>query len=191
MTSSNAASADNRWLLRYYLIRTIFSIVWIAFAVALGRESPFASLVLLILYPAWDSIANFVDARRSGGLRSNPTQAFNFVISAGAALAVAIAARLDSNATIGVIGVWAGLSGIFQLATGIRRRRLAPGQWPMIISGAQSVLAGAFFVFQATGALHRLSAVDVAPYAGFGALYFGLASAMLWLRGRRTAELAI
>ena len=191
MTSSNASSADNRWLLRYYSIRAVFSIVWIAFAVAIGRESPSASLVLLILYPAWDSVANLVDARRSGGLRSNPAQAFNFVISAGAALSVLIAARLNLNATIGVIGVWAGLSGIFQLATGIRRRRLAPGQWPMIISGAQSALAGAFFVIQATGAAHRLSAVDVAPYAGFGALYFGLASATLWLRGRRTAELPI
>lgn len=191
MTTSNAASADKLWLLRYYLIRAIVSIVWIAFAVAIGRESPAASLVLLILYPAWDSVANFVDARRSGGLGSNPTQAFNFVISAGAALAVAIAASLDSSATIGVIGVWAGLSGVFQLATGIRRRSFAPGQWPMIVSGAQSALAGVFFVIQAAGADHRLSAVDVAPYAGFGALYFGLATAMLWLRGRRTAEPAV
>lgn len=189
MTSSNAAPADTRWLLRYYSIRSAFSIVWIAFAVALGRESPSASLILLVLYPAWDSVANFVDAKRSGGLRSNPTQAFNFLISADAALTVASVARPYTNATIGVIGVWAVVSGVFQLATAMRRRRLATGQWPMIVSGAQSALAGVFFVIQANGALHRLSAVDVAPYAAFGALYFGLASAILWRRRRRTPEL--
>ena len=62
---------------------------------------------------------------------------------------------------------------------------------PSVMAGALASMLEAFFVIQSTGALHRFSAVDVAPYAGFGALYFGLASAMLWLRGRRTAELPI
>lgn len=48
----------------------------------------------------------------------------------------------------------------------------------MILSGAQSALAGAFFVKQATAATVPGIAV-VAPYAAFGAFYFLLSA--LWL----------
>jgi len=52
----------------------------------------------------------------------------------------------------------------------------------MVLSGAQSALAGGIFIKQALGApVHGIT--DVAPYAGFGAFYF-LVSA-LWLTVRR------
>jgi uncharacterized membrane protein HdeD (DUF308 family) len=77
-----------------------------------------------------------------------------------------------------VFGVWATLSGLLQLATGIRRRKGVGAQWPMILSGAQSALVGAMFLRQAAGP-EVPSVVDIAPYAAFGAFYF-LVSA-LWL----------
>ncbi|WP_436394589.1 DUF308 domain-containing protein [Amycolatopsis sp. MEPSY49] len=45
-------------------------------------------------------------------------------------------------------GSWAIVSGLAQLAVGISRRRLG-GQWPMILSGALSAIAGTSFIVQA------------------------------------------
>jgi hypothetical protein len=53
----------------------------------------------------------------------------------------------------------------------------------MVLSGAQSALAGVFFVIQAQQPVAAVIAT-VAGYAGFGAIYF-LVSA-LWLAVRAT-----
>lgn len=102
-----------------------------------------ALAVLFLIYPAWDAAANVVDAQRSGGVRNNPTQAVNAAVSVLTAGAVAVALTDSMNAVLGVFGVWAAVSGLLQLATGLRRRRSrAGGQWAMLLSGAQSTAAG-------------------------------------------------
>jgi hypothetical protein len=55
---------------------------------------------------------------------------------------------------------------------------------PMILSGAQSALAGAFFVKKAADPSIALNVADVAPYAAFGAIYFAISAVVLLLRGR-------
>jgi len=67
---------------------------------------------------------------------------------------------------------------VFQLLTAVRRWKTNGAQWAMILSGAQSALAGLFFVKMA-GGTQVIGIVNVAPYAAFGAFYF-LVSA-LWL----------
>jgi len=61
------------------------------------------------------------------------------------------------------------------------------GQWAMILSGAQSALAGAVFIFQAQAPAVPTTAT-VAGYAGVGAFYFLLSAVLLsvstW-RGKR------
>jgi uncharacterized membrane protein HdeD (DUF308 family) len=111
-------------------------------------------------------------------MRENLTQAFN--VFASAAIAIAVIAVLSTNAipVLDVFGVWAVLSGLLQLATAARRWKRFGAQWAMILSGAQSALAGVFFVVQAHAAVPP-AIVKVAGYAGVGALYF-LVSA-LWL----------
>ncbi len=76
-----------------------------------------------------------------------------------------------------MFGVWAISAGLFQLLTGARRWRLG-AQWAMVLSGAQSMLAGAFFLKRATDAAVP-GVADIAPYAAFGAFYF-LVSA-IWM----------
>lgn len=63
------APADEHWLKRYYLSRAIFSLIWVALAFSVGRQSAAGAAVLLVVYPAWDALANFVDLARSGGWR--------------------------------------------------------------------------------------------------------------------------
>jgi uncharacterized membrane protein HdeD (DUF308 family) len=79
---------------------------------------------------------------------------------------------------LAVFGAWAILSGLLQLGAGLKRWKRFGAQWAMVLSGAQSALAGAFFIFQA-GLPAMPSIATVTGYAGFGAFYF-LVSA-LWL----------
>ncbi len=170
-------AAATGWLTGYYFVRAAFSVVWVAGAFSFGG-TPASAAALLTVYPAWDAIANFADANHNGGLGGNKSQLLNFIVSAATAIAVAFALGSSMNAAIAVFGVWAILSGVLQLVTGARRWRSYGAQWAMILSGAQSALAGAFFVKMAAGTA-PLGAATVAPYAAFGAFYF-LVSA-IWL----------
>jgi uncharacterized membrane protein HdeD (DUF308 family) len=170
--------ASNAWLKSYYFVRFAVSAVWVVLAFTVAKTMPPLAAIMLVAYPAWDALANFVDARRTGGLSRNKSQLLNFVISVLATLAIAIALTNSMNAVLAVYGVWAVLSGLFQLITAVRRWKTSGAQWAMILSGAQSALAGIFFVIMA-GDVENISITNVAPYAAFGAFYF-LVSAM-WL----------
>lgn len=171
------------WLKAYYFTRAAFSIAWVGAAAVLANSAP-AAAALLLIYPAWDAIANLADAQRSGGLRRNPTQAFNVAVSLTTTAAVGIALTQSMNAVLGVFGVWAALSGLLQLATGARRWRSYGAQWPMVISGVQSALAGGMFLVQAqTPQVPQVTAI--APYAAFGAFYFLIAAVWLTVKEPR------
>ena len=172
------AQASNSWLKSYYLVRFAVSAVWVALAFTVAQTMPPLAAIMLVAYPAWDALANFVDARRTGGMSRNKSQLLNFVISVLATLAVAVALTNSMNAVLAVYGVWAVLSGLFQLITAVRRWKTNGAQWAMILSGAQSALAGVFFVIMA-GGVEDIGITNVAPYAAFGAFYF-LVSAV-WL----------
>lgn len=168
-------------LRRYYFLRAGVAAAWISAAATLGKVEPFAAAALLIAYPAWDALANLIDGARNGGLRRNPTQALNVAVST--ATAVAVAASIgDMKAVLAIFGVWAILAGVLQLATGVRRWKSYGAQWTMILSGAQSALAGGFFVSRSSGpAMPGIG--DIVPYAAFGAFYFLISA--LWLGFRR------
>lgn len=174
-------ATNDGWLKRYYLVRAGFSLAWVVAMLALAQRSASAAAVLLVCYPAWDALANLVDSRRSGGLASR-TQRLNVVASLAVALALVIVWP-DMNRVLGVFGVWAILAGLLQLGTALRRWR-AGAQWAMVLSGAQSALAGAFFIVQARGAAVP-PVTTVVGYAGFGAFYFLVSAIALVMAGRR------
>jgi len=171
---------DEQWLKRYYFSRAAFSAVWVALAFAIGQHAAGVAGALLIIYPVWDALANYVDMSRSGGMRENLSQAFNVFASAAIAVAVVIVLNVNTALILDVFGVWAVLSGLLQLVTAVRRWKRFGAQWAMILSGAQSALAGGFFILQAQVSASAPSAIGkVAGYAAVGAIYF-LVSA-LWL----------
>jgi ABC-type transport system involved in cytochrome bd biosynthesis fused ATPase/permease subunit len=67
------AATQERWLRLYYFARAAFSVLWVAAAFTLGQQTPSIAAVLLIVYPAWDALANTTDAAASGGLGRNRT----------------------------------------------------------------------------------------------------------------------
>lgn len=178
---ARASAGDVAGLRNYYWVRGLVAAGWVAAAFTIGKDAPAVGAGLLVAYPAWDAVANLVDATRNGGLAQNRTQAFNMVVSFATALAVA-AVIGNMHAVLGVFGAWAFLAGLLQLATGVRRWKRYGAQWVMVLSGAQSALAGGFFLQRAFGSATP-GIADFAPYAAFGAFYF-LVSAS-WLSFRR------
>jgi uncharacterized membrane protein HdeD (DUF308 family) len=173
------ASGDKeQWLKRYYFTRAAFSVIWVAAALTAGRQSLPVAAAVLIIYPAWDAAANFVDAARNGGLANNRSQAINVAVSSVMTVAVIVALTMSMNWVLGVFGLWAIFSGLLQLGTAVGRWKTSGGQWAMILSGGQSAVAGAFFIAQAQMP-EPPSIANIAGYAGLGAFYF-LVSAV-WL----------
>jgi uncharacterized membrane protein HdeD (DUF308 family) len=179
-------AANESWLKTYYFVRAAVSAVWVFLAFSAAHTQNLAA-ILLVFYPIWDALANLVDGSRSGGIASNRTQLFNTVVSLIVAAAVCVALP-DYNLVLGVFGFWAILSGLLQLGTALRRRKVYGAQWAMILSGAQSALAGAVFIFQAQTPVVP-SIATVAGYAGFGAFYFLVSALSLsigaWRRSAR------
>ncbi|KQR71526.1 hypothetical protein [Rhizobium sp. Leaf341] len=175
---SRAPRGNDQWLKQYYFSRAAFSVLWVAAALTIGRHSFEVAAALLILYPAWDAIANVIDAARSGGLAANRSQAINVAASSVMTIAVILALTMNMNWVLGAFGLWAIFSGLLQFGTALRRWKTSGGQWAMILSGGQSAIAGALFIFQAQMP-QEPSISTVAGYAGVGAFYF-LVSA-IWL----------
>ena len=180
-----AAQSINQWLKTYYFIRGGFSIVWIALAITIAPTAPLFAATLLVAYPAWDAIANYIDAMKNGGLKANLSQTLNLAVSALTTVGVAIALGASMNAVLAVFGVWAILSGLFQLLTAVRRWKSYGAQWVMILSGAQSALAGAFFFKQAAGSVTP-EITAIAPYVAFGAFYFLVSAIWLTVKDARS-----
>jgi uncharacterized membrane protein HdeD (DUF308 family) len=174
-------------LRHFYFLRSAVAFTWVALVVLISNlaVSALVAAVLLVLYPAWDALANVLDARRSGGLSANPGQRLNAAISIATTAALAIALGVGGNTGgIFVFAAWALLAGLLQLYVGIRRRKMG-GQVFMMISGAQSALAGVVMTLQAFGKTPTIA--QLAPYAAFGGLYFLLAALRLTFK-RPTEE---
>lgn len=176
--ANSAVTRQEQWLKVYYFARTAFSAAWVAAALAVGRQSPPIAAILLLVYPAWDAAANYVDASRSGGLGQNRTQALNVVVSSVTTVAVVLALLTSMNWVVGVFGAWALLSGLLQLGTAVRRWKTYGAQWAMVLSGGQSAVAGGFFIAQALLPTPP-SIANLAGYAAVGAVYFLISA--VWL----------
>jgi uncharacterized membrane protein HdeD (DUF308 family) len=157
-----------------YFVRFGFAIAW-AILVALTAPSvtPLTA-TLLVIYPAFDVVAAVIDHRAARGTRSAGLLFVNMALSVLAAVGLAFAAGSGRSAVLLVWGLWAITAGVVQLIVGLSRRSLG-GQWPMILSGGISVLAGAGFALQSAGA--SASIVGLAGYATLGGVFF-LASAI-------------
>lgn len=181
-TTSEARPATIASSLRtLYFVRFGFAILWaIVIAVTAATLTPL-SATLLVLYPVFDVVAAVIDHRASRGTRSAGLLYVNMALSLLAAIGLGLAATSGRSAVLLVWGLWAITAGVVQLIVGVSRRSLG-GQWPMILSGGISVLAGAAFALQSGGA--SASLVGLAGYATLGGIFF-LVSA---IRLARTAR---
>jgi uncharacterized membrane protein HdeD (DUF308 family) len=166
-------------LRRLYFVRFGFAIVWALLLALTGSHLGVAAGVLLVIYPLFD-VSAAVDDLRSSRTRE---LVINIIISSLAALGLALAATSGIPAALRVWGAWAVLAGAIQLIVALRRRKLG-GQWPMILSGGISVLAGTNFIV--TAAQDNPKLTNLAGYAVLGGVFF-LISAIRLGRAARAA----
>jgi uncharacterized membrane protein HdeD (DUF308 family) len=175
-----------------YLIRAVFSVIWVilvfATTVALvSADRPTAvAAILLVVYPLWAVVAILLERRLAGPGSASLVSTVNVVMGLAATVAMIIAVFATVGTALLVFGVWALLSGALQLVVALRRRRTVGAQWPMIISGGLSVLAGASFAAMSASATSGLS--TVAGYSAFGAFWFVVSAVALTVRSRRAAR---
>jgi uncharacterized membrane protein HdeD (DUF308 family) len=156
-------------LRRLYFVRFAFALVWAALLFTTASSLGPVSVALLVLYPLFDVAAAIVDARSAKETRPVLGLYVNIAISLLAAAGLAVAASSGIPGILRVWGSWAVVAGLVQLAVGVGRRALG-GQWPMILSGGISVLAGGSFILQATK--DGASLVNLAGYAVLGGIFF-------------------
>ena len=157
-----------------YILRAGFSITWVILVALFAKTNMAFSVVLLVIYPAWDVIGTFLDIEANGGAGSKTPQYINAGISTITAIAVGIGIQKGVPQALIVFGIWAIATGLIQFILGLRRRKSLGGQWPMIISGAQSILGGTSFIVLAHDPTKGIT--SLAGYAAFGAFYYLLAA---------------
>jgi uncharacterized membrane protein HdeD (DUF308 family) len=166
-----------RSMQKLYFIRAAFSVTWVILVALFAKTYVSAGILLLIIYPAWDVIGTFMDIRANRGTSSATPQYINAAISTITTIAVAIAIQKGVPEALIVFGIWAISTGLIQMILGIRRRKLLDGQWPMIISGGQSILGGSSFIYLAHDPSKGIT--SLAGYAAFGAFYYLFAAIRL------------
>lgn len=171
MSTATAPAGIAPTLRRLYFTRFGFALVWAGLLFATASRLGPVSATLLVLYPVFDLIAAVIDVRTT---KPATTLYVNIAVSGLAGVGLALAAMSGIPAVLRVWGAWAVVSGLTQLVVGISRRALG-GQWPMIISGAISTVAGTAFILQA--ARPDTTLTNLAGYAVLGGLFF-LASAI-------------
>jgi uncharacterized membrane protein HdeD (DUF308 family) len=168
-------------LRRLYFVRFGFAIVWALVMFTTTKHIGPLAATLLVAYPLFDAAAAVVDARASRATASPKLLYANIAISLLAAVGLAVADASGIPAVLRVWGTWAIVAGLIQLIVGITRRTMG-GQWPMIVSGGISILAGGSFI--ATAAADNPALTNAIGYAIPGAIFFLISALRLGRVGK-------
>lgn len=175
---TSAAAKTAAALRKLYFIRVAFSVAWVISVALLAKTSFTAATILLVIYPLWDVVGTLLDLRANQGNGTSVTpQYVNLAISIITTIAVGVAIGKGVPSALIVFGAWALLTGLIQLILGLKRRKEFGGQWPMILSGGQSMLAGVSFIAMAHSP--NMGIANLAGYSAFGAFYYLLAAIRL------------
>ena len=183
--STNAAPSarDEATTMQVFLTRGLIAIAWavvfVAVAHSLRTDVTVGAGILLVIYPLIDVVGSLVDAQSQQGSARQLLLA-GAAVSAIAAVALGVAATGTTANVLAVFGVWAGLSGAAQFVVALRRRAQFGSQWPLLLAGGVSVIAGVAFIYGSTRHDPRVSMLAI--YAATGGLEFVIQA---WLLSRR------
>ncbi|HET9339160.1 MAG TPA: HdeD family acid-resistance protein [Casimicrobiaceae bacterium] len=130
----------------------------IAFGVLAFLWPAMTVVVLVIMWGAWafvDGIAALVTAWQARG-QSLPVWPLVLIglLGVAAGLVTLVAPGVAATALLALIGAWAIVTGVFQVAHAVRVRKSIDHEWMLILSGILSVLVGVFMLlYPASGAL--------------------------------------
>lgn len=174
--------------LHLFLTRGLVAIAWaVVFAAASHSVTTAVSVgvgILLVAYPLIDVVGSLIDARTESGSARRLLLA-DAAVSAVAAVALGVAATGSVASVVAVFGVWAATSGAAQLVTALRRRARLGNQWPMLLAGAFSIVAGIAYIILSASNAPRLMPLVI--YTVTGGIEFVIQA---WLLARRRHRLA-
>jgi len=172
-----------------FLTRGLAAIAWaVAFAAAAHSLTTTVSVgagILLVVYPLIDVVGSLIDARTQSGSARKLLFA-DGAVSAVAAVALGIAAAGSVANVLAVFGVWAAASGAAQLVTALRRRAQLGHQWPMLLAGGFSIVAGIAYIILSAGNAPRLMPLVI--YTLTGGIEFVIQAWLLARRNHRPAH---
>jgi uncharacterized membrane protein HdeD (DUF308 family) len=169
-----------------FLARGLLAIAWAAVFAVVSDSLTFGVGVLVVAYPLIDVAGSLIDAQGQQG-SARRLLLGGAAVSAIAALALGVAATGTIPDVLRVFGVWAAISGAAQLGVALRRRAQLGSQWPMLLAGGVSVIAGVAYLMLAASDDPSLAMLSV--YAAAGGVDFIIEAWLLVRRRRRMATL--
>ena len=171
--------------LHLFLTRGLVAIAWAVVFVAASHSLTVGAGVLLVVYPLIDVVGSLIDARTQSGSARKLLLA-DAAVSTVAAVALGIAATGTVANVLAVFGVWAATSGAAQLVTALRRRAQLGNQWPMLLAGGFSIVAGIAYIILSAGNAPRLMPLVI--YTATGGIEFVIQAWLLARRRHRAAQ---
>ena len=184
--ASLSTSSSAHFLRNLYISRTAVQILWAAVVLATAPASPGLAVALTLLYPLWDVVCTVWDLRWNPQPTSRGLQRMNAILGVATAIAIGVFGSMQLRYAVAIFGAWALLAGVVQLGVGLARRRSLKGQWAMILSGAQSALAGTAFLVG--GLREKMHIKDLGGYAIFGGVYFLIAGVLMHRKEKGSAH---
>jgi uncharacterized membrane protein HdeD (DUF308 family) len=171
--------ATNWWSL---LIRGLLAILVGLIALTFPGITVGSLVILFGAYALLDGIMGIAGALRA----SRSHERWGWLLFEGIAGIVAAAVTIlwpaiTTLALVYLIGAWALVTGLLEIATAIQLRRYIRGEWILILSGIASIVFGIFVT-----AVPLAGALAIAWWVGVYALFFGvlMVSLAIRLRGR-------
>ena len=183
-TTQRVSANSTERTVHVFLTRGLLAVAWSAvFAATSGsitRSVTVGAGVLLVIYPLIDVGGSLIDARSQRG-SARQLLLTDVAVSTAAAAALGVAATGSVTNVLAVFGVWAVISGAAQLVVARRRRAQLGNQWPMLLAGGFSTIAGVAYIIVAAGAKNP-SLMPLVIYAATGGVEFVVQA---WLLARR------
>lgn len=169
--------ATNWWSL---VVRGVLAIVVGLVAFLFPGITLGALVILFGVYALLDGIFGIAGALRA----SHAHDRWGWLLFEGISGIVAAAVTIfwpgiTALALVYLIGAWALVTGILEIASAIQLRHYVPGEWILILSGLASIVFGVFVL-----AVPLAGAVAIALCVGVYAVFFGVLMVTLGIRLR-------
>lgn len=170
--------AHNWWML---LLRGIVALVFGVLCLAYPSVTLIVMTIMFGVYALLDGILALVSSISMVKGRARWWSTFvEGTVGVILGLVILIWPGITAFGLLYLIGVWAIITGIFEITAAIRLRQHFTNEWLLLISGAASVIFGLLILV-----VPRAGALAVVWWIGTYAIFFGMAFTALALRLRR------
>ena len=168
------------------IVRGIVGVVFGIIALLWPGITIAALVVIFGAYAIFDGITNLVLGFSRTGAHGRWAHVLQGVFGIAAGVLTFMWPAITALVLVLLIGAWAIVTGIFEIAAAIRLRRVITGEWMLVLSGIVSILFGVLvFAFPLAGA------VGISWVLGVYAMTAGIILISLGVRLRKLVVAAV